>query len=166
MLIRLKKRDHKKHTLSCVRDDGSVTWCPDDDYFAHHDLIHYVVETTLGYRQAFYGLLAAGWEVSDFGQLDPATGKKRVIPLEAGHTEMIASALQAELWGGIPPESFFEMLEMACANMNVPPSAITPEQLAAMRERIPDLFGQWRALPVGETLELVFDVAGPMSAIR
>ena len=35
-----------------------------------HDLIHYVVETTLGYREAFFGLLAAGWDIQDFGAID------------------------------------------------------------------------------------------------
>ena len=36
-------------------------------FFARHDLTHYAVETVLGYGLGFYGLLAAGWEFTDFG---------------------------------------------------------------------------------------------------
>src|SRR5262249_62175861 len=36
--------------------------------FPVHDLVHYCVESTLGFRDAFFGLIAAGWNLEDFGQ--------------------------------------------------------------------------------------------------
>lgn len=35
--------------------------------FPPHDLTHYTVETTFGYRHGFFGLIAGGWDISDFG---------------------------------------------------------------------------------------------------
>src|SRR3989475_12063198 len=72
MLIRIKKKTDGSAALSCVRDDGSVTWQRQEGiqgrFFPLHDLTHYAVETVLGHRRGFYGLVAAGWDLTDFGQ--------------------------------------------------------------------------------------------------
>jgi len=68
MIIRLSKgKNDKSGTLTCLRDDGSSTWQKSSDYFAYHDLIHYAVETTLGFRDAFLGLVAKGKGLDEFG---------------------------------------------------------------------------------------------------
>ena len=52
MVIRLTKgKGEKPGTLTCVRDDGTTTWQKSSEYFARHDLMHYAVETTLGYME-------------------------------------------------------------------------------------------------------------------
>ena len=51
MVIRFKKGKnrpkHKPDTLTCIRDDGSVTWTHLHRGFVQHDFAHYVVERTL-----------------------------------------------------------------------------------------------------------------------
>jgi hypothetical protein len=53
------------------RADGTATWErkeePNAWFFVAHDLTHFAVETILGYRRGFYGLVAEGWALSDFG---------------------------------------------------------------------------------------------------
>ncbi len=65
--------------LQCERDDGSATWQRQQGrharFFPLHDLTHYAVETRLGFRQGFFGLIAAGWDIED------TTGKGRRGPL-------------------------------------------------------------------------------------
>ena len=72
MVIRFKKgknrSKHKPDTLTCIRDDGSVTWTYLHHEFALQDLAHYVVETTLGLENAFLGLIAKGYDIPDFNQ--------------------------------------------------------------------------------------------------
>lgn len=57
--------------LNCIRADGTVTWQTQDGppglFFPYHDLTHYAVEIVLGFRHAFYGLLADGWTIDDTG---------------------------------------------------------------------------------------------------
>lgn len=79
MIIRYTKGQDKGDSIACFREDGSATWAR-ANVGVRHDLIHYVVETTLGLQEAFYGLLAAGWDMHDFGAVDPATGRKIEIP--------------------------------------------------------------------------------------
>ncbi len=95
MIIRFKKSPpNKPHALSCIRSDGSTTWTrlrvP-----VQHDLIHYVVETTLGLRDSFYGLLARGVNITDFEK--PKAERTFDLTDEAVHTEYIVSLFQMEL---------------------------------------------------------------------
>ena len=62
LLIQLTKRPDGGAVLRCVRGDGTVTWQRHEGahgrFFPLHDLTHYAVETTLGFRSGFYGLIA------------------------------------------------------------------------------------------------------------
>src|SRR5687768_13321726 len=55
--------------MRCTRDDGSTEWQRHTGaravFFAHHDLTHLAVERTLGLREGFFGLIAAGWTIAD-----------------------------------------------------------------------------------------------------
>ncbi|MDF2775439.1 MAG: hypothetical protein K0S86_4940, partial [Geminicoccaceae bacterium] len=69
--IRIKKNADGSAALTCIRADGSVTWQRQEGaqgrFFPRHDLTHFAVETTLGHRRGFYGLVAEGWNITDFG---------------------------------------------------------------------------------------------------
>ncbi len=87
IVIRIKKGTDGRTALSCTRPDGTTTWQRQHGgqaaFFPKHDLTHYAVETTLGLRQGFYGLVSAGWDFSDFGSPWPR-GK---LPPEASVSE-------------------------------------------------------------------------------
>ena len=67
--VELTKRADGGAVLRCTRADGSVTWQRQEGrqaaFFPLHDLTHHAVETTLGYRRGFLGLVADGWELAD-----------------------------------------------------------------------------------------------------
>jgi hypothetical protein len=158
LTIRLTKKPDRSRVLACTRDDGSVTWQRQkDDFFPHHDLTHYAIETTLGYRSGFFGLLASGWDLGDFG---PPWPRGR-IPDDADPAELLAGYFDLER---------ATRYEQSAADVNAAmdgyyqqhvgrPShhAVTDEQLQRIRARMRELFAQWRALPEGESMELVFD---------
>lgn len=159
MQIRFQKAKDGSATLSCIRDDGSSTWSNGvQDFFVWHDLIHYAVETTLGCRQAFFGLLASGWNIDDFEKRDPKTGRTPPLPAETVGVENIVGLLSSELVGAMPPShaEFSELLASACAGFDFPPPAVTPEQLDAIRAAVAALHSRWRDLPPGGVLELPF----------
>jgi hypothetical protein len=66
--IEIVKQPDGAGVLRCTRQDRSVTWQKQTRHAAHfalHDLTHYAVETALGYRRGFFGLIAEGWDVDD-----------------------------------------------------------------------------------------------------
>ena len=65
--IQFEKQRDGAVVFRCTRDDGTVTWQKHVGKTAHffpfHDLSHYVVESTFGFTEGFYGLIAAGWDI-------------------------------------------------------------------------------------------------------
>src|SRR5882672_12049379 len=100
IVIRIKKGADGRTSLSCTRADGTTTWQRQQGgqarFFPRHDLTHYAVETVLGHRNGFYGLVAAGWDLSDFGTPWP----RGEIPKEANVTEIIVGFFDRERASG------------------------------------------------------------------
>jgi hypothetical protein len=162
LVLRFKKKADAPVTLTAVRPDGTVATArigAAAGFGPVHDLTHYVVERRLGYRDAFLGLLAAGWRVEDF-ERDAAAR----LPDEAIWAEVMAGELSREAamgqWLGQDEFNWAvgQALARAARGRRVPPAAPLPQQaLDAMREEITALWAEWLALPTGETLELSFD---------
>ena len=96
LTIRLKKGADGGSSIRCTRADGTVTWQRQDPakarFFVRHDLTHYAVETVLEHRRGFYGLLAEGWDFTDFG----APWPRGPIPADADPAELWVGFLDAE----------------------------------------------------------------------
>ncbi len=96
LLIQITKRKDGGGVLRCVRADGSATWQKQKSrhaaFFALHDLTHFAVESTLGFRRGFFGLIAEGWEIEE------TTGKhaRGPLPSEAREVELIVGKLDGE----------------------------------------------------------------------
>lgn len=155
--IRIKKKTDGSAALSCTRADGSVTWQRQSGrlggFFPRHDLTHFAVETALGHRRGFYGLLADGWDITDFDN-------KRPIPDDMDPSELIVGFLDVEraTGGGWSAEEFNERATAFFADHGGSTRLdLTEAELDAVREMRRDLFARWAALPAGEALELAFD---------
>lgn len=150
LVVRIKKKTDGGAALSCHRADGSVTWQRQDGaqgrFFPRHDLTHFAVETVLGHPRGFYGLVAEGWDVTDFGQPWP----RGPLPAEALVTERVVGLLDQERAAGTrwSAEEFNQGLGDAFV--------LTDDDLQRVRERRRVLFALWAELPAGETLELRF----------
>ena len=126
--------------LRCERADGSVTWQrhPEKNsrFFPPHDLTHYAVETTLGFRHAFYGLVSDGWDLSDFGSPWP----RGHLPAEANVVEFLVGCLNQD-WTA---EEINEQGLNYCGEAWRP---ISDDQLTRTRDVARALIAQWWALP-------------------
>jgi hypothetical protein len=137
-------------TLRCTREDGSVTWQQQTKHAAHfvmHDLTHYAVETALGYRRGFFGLIADGWEVED----TTGKGARGPLPAEAVEVERIVGLFDSERGSGVL-WTFEEFNEFA-------PRALTDADIQKVRTLRGKLFQQWLAIAPGQKLELKFERA-------
>jgi hypothetical protein len=148
--IEIVKQADGTGVLRCTRMDGTVTWQKQRKHAAHfalHDLTHYAVETALGYRRGFFGLVAAGWDIEDTG----GKGARGAVPPEAIEVERIVGLFDSEraagrLW---TPEEFREF----------GPRALTEAEIASVRAARSRLFEAWRAVAPGGRLELEFEPA-------
>ncbi len=158
--VRIKKKTDGSAALSCTRADGSVTWQRQDGQlgaiFPLHDLTHYAVETTLGLREAFFGLLASGWDISDFARAE----MKPKFTTEALIAEAIVGYFDLERMTGERPDAaeLNRRLAEYCAERGLgAPLELTEPMVATIRATRAALFERWRALPAGESMELPFD---------
>jgi hypothetical protein len=159
----LKIKFTKKRDGSVVshfeRADGTATWQRKDGpnawYFAAHDMTHYAVETILGYRRGFYGLVAEGWDLSDFGSPWP----RGPVPADALPVELLVSYLDMERasmteW---PAEDFNAKAAdyFATHKLDNPP-IFKEDQLRKIRDKVRELHILWGKLAEGQTMELTF----------
>ncbi|MGZ5202693.1 MAG: hypothetical protein ACXWC4_23265 [Telluria sp.] len=149
------KADKYDH-LRCVRRDGSETSCPmPRQGILPHDLVHYVVETGLGWRHGFLGQVAGGRDISFLTEYLHDPGNREAAD-QAIQAEALVESLQAQLWsGGFDREMFMEGLRGACAvrGRAVPDlSGIDVEE--ALYRRVLELTARWQQVPFHGSLEL------------
>jgi hypothetical protein len=162
IVIRIKKGKDGRTALSCTRADGTTTWQRQEGaqatFFPKHDLTHYAVETALGHREGFYGLVSAGWNFSDFGNPWP----RGRLPVEASISEMIVGVLDMERRIGelASAEELNQKLAEYAVENGVPKHRpLTDEDLDRIREKRAEVFAKWDEVPPGEALEVPFEVA-------
>ena len=163
IVVRIKKGTDGRTALSCERADGTTTWQRQQgaqaSFFPRHDLTHYAVETVLGHTKGFYGLVAAGWDLSDFGTPWP----RGPLPKDANLSEIIVGFFDRERASGqmgSAEEINDELAEFAEENGLPVPEKLTEGDLSHVRKRRGELFSQWDAVRPGDALELPFDPAG------
>ncbi|MDQ6831263.1 MAG: hypothetical protein M3081_20570 [Gemmatimonadota bacterium] len=163
LVVRIKKHTDGTATLSCTRRDGTTTWQRQrgalGQFFPLHDLTHFAVESVLGYRRGFYGLVADGWEMTDFGTPWP----RGPLPAETVEAEMMVGFFDSErrLLQRFSAEEVNEQAANFMANRVEkgarPSRTFTDAQLADVRALRADVFARWAAIEPGDALELAFD---------
>ena len=162
LAVRLKRHSDGSASLTCTRADGSVTWQRQQGtlgaVFPPHDLTHYAVETTLGYRHAFFGLVADGWDISDFA----APWPRGAVPGEAREVELLVGLFDGmrrdkDHWTAA--EFNEQMRELAtdakyAGIMNL--RTLSAEDIERVRAVRNELLTRWWALAPGEAMELRF----------
>jgi hypothetical protein len=148
-------RTDKLDQLRCVRRDASVTSTSmPRQGILPHDLVHYVVESTLGWRHGFLGMIAGGADIGWTMEQthDPA---KVDVADQAIHAEAVVESLQAQLWSAAFDENaFLEGVREACAARGRSVPALAPGSGQKMFEAALALDARWRAVPFFGTLEL------------
>jgi hypothetical protein len=157
--VRIKKNPDGRTSLSCTRADGTTTWQRQEGgqaaFFPRHDLTHYAVETVLRHSRGFYGLVAAGWDLSDFGTPWP----RGRLPVEANLTEMIVGFFDLERSSGERglADDLNEVIASFCRENSMPaPDALTDADLDQVRRKRSEVFARWEAVKPGDFIELPF----------
>jgi hypothetical protein len=156
MKLQITKNNSKKHIVLYQRDDGSETWMHADDFFVHHDLSHYAIEKTLGYKTAFMGMLNNGMEIKDFENREKR--KQIAIIKEAVYAENMANLFLMEIAQG-SFEDFNKILQDSFKPMetNLSAPVLTEKEISSVRKYLSQLIAAWKELAAGERICLEYE---------
>ncbi len=156
MELRITKNKDKSHIISYLRDNGSETWMKSDDFFVVHDLSHFAIEKTLHCTTAFMGMLNNGMDVKDFENRE----KRMQIQVtdEAVYAENMANLFLMETAQG-KLEDFNETVRQSFKKMNktISSPVLKDEEISAVRNYLIELISEWRTLPFGKTMTLIYN---------
>ena len=154
---KLGKSD-KLDGLTYVRADGSTTETkmPRQGTLPH-DLIHYVVESGLGLRHGFTGLVARGANAT-FAMETTHNPTGKDVEAEAIQVEAIVEALQTQLWSGqFNIDDFLEGVRTACFARDRPTFVFRdPDAGQRLFDAVLALDAEWQAVPFHGSLTLHF----------
>lgn len=155
MILRFHKGIATADTLTCLRTDGSTLQETLPPGCVQHDLAHFAVETTLGYHDGVWGMLARGHRIADYGQAAEVHGI--TLSTQSYHAEYLSTLVQSAVYTGQIVPGYYDMLHAAATASGLPfPPLPEPERLQACITCARDLHQRWLALPPGDTLELHF----------
>ncbi len=144
--------------LNVLRADGTVTWSRLHPGLEVHDLAHYAVESTLGLDDAFFGILARGYNIEEFAaprERRPEALLPANLPVVSLQVEHLVNLLLTEWQDGEELADYRQQLraileEDGLRVMN----QLTEANLAQIRQRLRALWRQWEAIPTDGILEL------------
>jgi len=147
----------KYDTLRYVRADGTESRSPmPRQGTLPHDLIHYVVESTLPLEFGFMSLVAKGADAL-FVMETVHDRSNPNVETEAVQAEAVVEALQTQLWAGaFDTDAFLEGARLATTARDKPTfdfSAIDPRILY---DRALELLERWQQVPFHQSIELEF----------
>lgn len=160
MLVRFTKAPTPTgtDTLLCVRADRTrATADLPRQGILPHLAFHFVVESTLGWRDALFGRVARGEPLPPLAAANRPTAKQRLSFMQAHQAEALIECLEAEQWGGAAePAEFVQRLRAASRRHGVPSPEITAPELDRLRDALRDFGAAWRPLNPGASLERTF----------
>jgi hypothetical protein len=166
MRVRLTKLSDAKHRLALIRDDGA---CESIELasrsFLWHDFLHYAVETNAGLHQSFWGLLAGGRTLADLHDpMSEGAGAAKASASEAAVTEAVVGVLtDAVRERGAPGAAIAGLSRWFEARNRELPAWLSADFVERVGDHMRRLMGEWRAVPFGGEMELVFPRPEPMA---
>ncbi|MCX6953261.1 MAG: hypothetical protein NTV51_14000 [Verrucomicrobia bacterium] len=160
MLVRFLKNapSDPADRLICIRPDGTTTWShlPRQGILPH-DAFHFVIETTLEWRDALFGHVARGDALDRVSARLHDTKHNWAKATQALHSEALVECLQADQWGGASdPAAFAGKLVATCRRRGVPPPDIDATELTRVRTALREFGAAWRPLGPGQSIERTF----------
>lgn len=145
-------------TLTCVRPDGSTTTAEMRRLgILPHDAFHFVVECNLGWRDAFFGMVAQGDSLATVTSRLHRQDGEWSKNTQAQQSEALVECLSSEQWAGpSDPATFAEKLIAASRRRGVLPPDVTADEIDLIRSALREFGAAWRPLLPGHSLERTF----------
>ena len=153
----IKLRTGKYDLVELHRADGRVERLENPKQgLAPHDMIHVVVEQTLGLREGFIGMVLSGLPMAMADQ--PRERENAgLYGVQAKQSESLVECVQAAVWDSAPvsPAYFREQARITCEMRDVPAPELDDTDIVQLIDRVRRASQEWQALPAGEAMEFV-----------
>ena len=126
-----------------------------DDFFVMHDLSHFAIERTLGYTEAFMGMLNRGMDIKEFENREKRL--QLTIAPEAVFAENMANLFLMEIAQG-NLEDFNRTLVQSFKAMGKELEApvLLDQEIHSIRDYLRKLIDEWKNLEMGKTILLTY----------
>lgn len=152
---------HKKEdssTINITRSDGTSTGSKTNHIGVIHDLCHYAVEQTMGFKNAFFGLIDSGYDIDDFEKPRYNRPEELIpenLPVEAKQAEHMAGLFQLSLIDPGVLLYFKDNLKMALDIHEIPfPDHLDDSLILTIANQLHGLIEQWNNLETNAKLTL------------
>ena len=146
MDICFTKGSGKYDEMRVTRDSGvsETIACPKQRIIPH-DMVHYVVESTLQ-KRGFLSRVRNG-EAANF---------RMAAESESDGVERLVEAIQGDAWSGgnSAPQEVLDLYLVTCVARECPPLPVGTADIDAIRATMQKLDAHWQALDVGQSMDL------------
>jgi hypothetical protein len=152
----------ERDRIYVTRSDGSeVSWSfPSYGDGLPHDLVHWVVESCCGLRNAFWGRVDAGADPAVVNaEANRAGGSDKYAGYGPDRQELdVAEALANAGWtrDGATEAEIRESLVTQCRSLGAPAPDLSPTQAERIRSTLRELSSRWRSLLPKGSLTVTF----------
>jgi hypothetical protein len=151
LIVRLTRLSNERHRFEYRRPDGSGEEVEmETGGLLTLDLAHFAVESEAGLQDGVYGRLARGGWYAALPQMGTGTP----------HIERVAAVFQgAAATGAVATDPWARLGESFAAREETIPDWMNEALAWRIHEQLQSLLGAWRAMSLGETLELHFPLS-------
>lgn len=146
MQLIFTKGSAKHDTMEVLRNGtlAETVQCPKQGIIPH-DMVHFVVESTLR-KRGFIGRMLDG----------ESAAMQTAVDAESDGVERLVEVFQADGWAGwnSAATDMLNLYQVTCSARRCEPLAIQTADIEMVRKKILELTAQWQSVPVGESLAL------------
>lgn len=143
-----------RNTMTCIRQDGSITSVSIGPNVPNHDFAHYLVENKLKLKSGFFGNIKSGKSIEELSN-------PKLIPDLSPDTwlsEILARNLQSLRSGAVKKEEFTEIITLESQKISgIKVPEIYFEDVYEMKQDYDVLCDRWSSMVVGEKMTLFFE---------
>lgn len=147
-------KGEKRNTLTCKRQDGSVTSVSLGPNLPNHDFAHFIVESKFKLEKGFFGNIKSGKAISELSEPKSI----RDLPPEAWLSEILARNLQSLRSGAIVLGQFAEIVKWESEKIiGIEVPEINFEDVSEMKQGFDSLCEKWDLILENEEMKLLFN---------
>lgn len=143
-----------KNTLTCKRQDGSVTSSSLGPNVPNHDFAHFVAENKFKLEEGFFGNIKAGKSIAELS--DPELIQD--LSPETWLSEILARNLQSLRSGAVKTQEFAEIIKWESEKIDgIKVPEIDFSDVNEMKQEFDSLCEKWNLMRENEDMKLLFE---------
>lgn len=143
-----------RNTLTCKRQDGSITSVNLGSNVPNHDFAHFIAENKFKLEKGFFGNIKAGKTITELSDSELIQD----LSPETWLSEILARNLQSLRSGAVEIEQFSEIIKWESEKIKgIKVPEINIEDVNGMKQDFGNLCEKWNLIRENEEMKLIFE---------